>query len=133
MVCCSTIPEMYHIFPFMREKSQPRCDLEATLPRDAVNSQKGSLPVDASHWPVAIVPTLDQSRNDLMRSGAAPKTPVVARTTSVGIRSIAVLEERLDIKVGLGRNAKRWKIHKDLLCSQSHYFTTACNSSFRES
>jgi hypothetical protein len=41
-------------------------------------------------------------------------------------------EERLDIKVGSEDDAKRWKVHKRLICRYSGYFKTACNSQFSE-
>lgn len=118
---------MYRIFPFLLKKSQPRCDLEATWPCGTGNLQKEALPTDRTHWPVAIVRTLDQNRNDLMRSGAVSKISMPTR-----VKRTTPFKKGLDIKVGQGKNAKRWKIHRDLVCSQSQYFTTACNSSFRE-
>ena len=44
--------------------------------------------------------------------------------------------EFLDIKVDRGRRARRWKIHKALICKYSEYFSRACRTypglSFRE-
>jgi hypothetical protein len=38
----------------------------------------------------------------------------------------------LDVKVGQGQNARRWRIHKKLICQYSSYFHHACNSGFSE-